>query len=350
MPQGIHTFLPISEDQRDFMNLDVAVKLSQASPNRWKCRIGSPAPKPRLFTAWLSVVIMFTTSWGALYAADDRARIREAVVRGNSQNLEMLLQLPLVRTLIANKNDNDFLYLAVEQMFPYRYNGSAASAEELERSRSVDERQSRIIKILLENGASASVNGAKPRPPALIHAVRLQASACVKALLAGGADPNITDNGYRPLPVAARNGATAPEIVRLLLEAGADANGSDTKNGHPLVAILDYGAWNYDAYEARREKISGRYRALRTNSKETVEMLLQARADPSVGLQATLLHEKPAAADSELIPMFLAAGGLKQSRYTREQALADLLRTKVDRGWPDSKFTRIKAWIEKGEL
>lgn len=110
------------------------------------------------------------------------------------------------------------------------------------------------------------------------------------------------DNGYRPLPVAARNGATAPEIVRLLLEAGADANRSDTKNGHPLVAILDFGEWNHDLNEARREKIKGRYELLRQDSKKTVEMLLQAGADASVGLQISLLHTKPAAADSELIP------------------------------------------------
>jgi hypothetical protein len=48
--------------------------------------------------------------------------------------------------------------------------------------------------------------------------------------------------------------------------------------------------------------------------------------------------------------MFLDAGGLKRNRYTREQALADLLRAKLDRGWPDSKYTRIKMLIENGKL
>jgi hypothetical protein len=281
-------------------------------------------------------------------AADDRARVRQAVVSGKSQDLRTLLQLPEVRLLISKRDDNDFLYLAVEQVFPYRFNGYDASPEELERSRSVDARQAEVIKVLIENGATASLNGAKPRPPALIHAVRLRATQCVKALLDAGANPNIVDNGYCPLPMAARNGATAPEIVRLLLAAKADPNGADKENGYPLVAILDHGDWNHDAYEARREKIQGRYEALRTNSKKTVEMLLQAGADPSVGLQVTLLHEKPAAADSDLIPLFLAAGGLKQSRYTRNQALEDLLRTKVDRAWPETKYARIKKLLETG--
>ncbi|MEY2508812.1 MAG: hypothetical protein QOH01_3141 [Verrucomicrobiota bacterium] len=294
-------------------------------------------------------MLMVTLHARSAWAADDRARIRQAVVSGKSEDLRTLLQLSTVKPLISKKDDNDFLYLAIEPV-SQAFNGYNPSPEEVERFRSVDTRQAEVLKVLLGNGAAASINSANPRPPALIHAVRLRATQCVKALLDVGANPNITDNGYRPLPMAAKNGATAPEIVRLLLDAKADPNGSDKNNGHPLVAILDYGAWNYDAYEARREKIPGRYKALQTNSKEIVEMLLQAGADPSVGLQAALLHEKPAAADSELIPMFIAAGGLKQSRYTREQALADLLRTKVDRGWPDSKFTRIKAWIENGEL
>jgi ankyrin repeat protein len=296
----------------------------------------------------MAAIIWIATPAASLNAADDRARVREAVVRGNSENLKALLQLPGVTTLIANKNDNDFLYLAVEQMSSFRYNGSDASAEELERSRSADARQAEVIKILLENGATASVNGAKPRPPALIHAVRLRATQCVNALVNAGANPNIMDNGYRPLPMAAKNGATAPEIVQLLLDAKADPNGADKEYGYPLVAILDHGDWNYDAYEAFREKIKGRYELLRKNSKATVEMLLQAGADPSVGLQVTLLHEKPAAADSELIPMFLNAGGLKKDRYPREQALADLLRTKVDRGWPDTKYARMRKQFETG--
>ena len=281
-------------------------------------------------------------------ATDDRARIRQAVVGGKSEDLRTLLLLPAVRPLIAKTDDNDFLYLAVEQVFPYRFNGADASPEELERSRSVDARQAQVIRVLLEAGATASVNGTKPRPPALIHAVRLRAKECVKALLNAGADPNMSDNGYRPLPLAARNGATAPEIVRSLLDAKADPNGSDKNNGHPLIAILDYGAWDYDAYDERREKIPGRYKALRTDSKKTIEMLLQAGADPSVGLQVTLLHEKPAAAADELIPMFVAAGGLKQPRYTRNQALEDLVRTKVDRAWPESKYARIKQLLETG--
>lgn len=294
------------------------------------------------------MTLMITLQPGSANATDDRARVRQAVVGGKSEDLRTLLQLPEVRTFIVKRDDNDFLYLAVEQVFPYRFNGYDASPEELERSRSVDARQAEVIKVLLANGATASVNGAKPRPPALIHAVRLRATQCVKALLDGGANPNIMDNGYRPLPMAARNGATAPEIVQLLLAAKADANGADKENGYPLVAILDHGDWNYDAYEAFREKIKGRYELLRKDSKATVEMLLQAGADPSVGLQVTLLHEKPAAADSELIPLFLAAGGLKQPRYTRNQALEDLLRTKVDRGWPETKYARIKKLLETG--
>lgn len=299
----------------------------------------------------ISVAVLVGMPLLAISAAtDDRARIRQAVASGKSEDLRTLLQLPEIRRLVAKPDDNDFLYLAIEKICGNRRNGSDASAEELQRSAACDERHAQVIKMLLENGADASINGTHPRPPALLHAVRLRAESCVKALLSAGADPNISDNGYRPLPLAARNGPTAPGIVRSLLDAKADPNGSDKNNGHPLVAILDYGAWDYDAYEERREKIPGRYKALRTDSKKTVEMLLEAGADPSVGLQAALLHEKPASADSELIPMFIAAGGLKQSRYTREQALADLLRTKVDRGWPDSKFARIKAWIEKGEL
>ncbi len=279
-------------------------------------------------------------------AADDRARIRQAVVSGRSEDLRTLLQLSGVKSLISKRDDNDFLYLAIEQVFSYRFNGYDASSEDVERSRSVDARQAEVLKVLLENGATASVNGAKPRPPALIHAVRLRATQCVKALLTAGANPNIMDNGHQPLPMAAKNGATAPEIVRLLLDAKADPNGADKDNGYPLVAILDNGDWNHDSYAAAREKIKGRYELLRKNSKATVEMLLQAGADPSVGLQVTMLHEKPAAADAELIPMFLSAGGLKRDRYTREQALADLLRTKVDRGWPDTKYVRMKKLIE----
>lgn len=291
-------------------------------------------------------MLMVTLHARSACAADDRARLRQAVVSGKSDDLRTLLQLSTVKPLISKDDDNDFLYLAVEQVFPYRFNGYDASPEELERSRSVDARQAEVIKVLLANGATASVNGAKPRPPALIHAVRLKATQCVKALLEAGANPNIMDNGHRPLPMAAKNGATASEIVRLLLDAKADPNAADKENGYPLVAILDYGDWNYDAYEAFREKITGRYELLRKNSKATVEMLLQAGADPSVGLQATLLHEKPAAADAELIPMFLNAGALKKDRYTREQALADLVRTKVDRGWPDTKYARIRKLIE----
>jgi|GEM_PF-6085520 len=157
----------------------------------------------------ISVAVLVGVPLLAISAAtDDRARIRQAVVGGKSEDLRTLLQLPAVRPLIAKTDDNDFLYLAVEQVFPYRFNGYDASPEELERSRSVDARQAEVIKILLENGATASVNGAKPRPPALIHAVRLRATQCVKALLNAGANPNITDNGYRPLPMAARNGAS----------------------------------------------------------------------------------------------------------------------------------------------
>jgi hypothetical protein len=296
--------------------------------------------------AFCAIILVSASVAGA---GDDRARVRQAVLSGKSEDLRTLLQLSTVKPLISKNDDNDFLYLAIEQVFPYRFNGYDASAEELERSRAMDARQAQVLRVLLENGATASVNGAKPRPLALIHAVRLRATQCVKALLDAGANPNIMDNGNRPLPMAAKNGATAPEIVRLLLDAKADANGADTENGYPLVAILDHGDWNYDAYEAFREKIKGRYELLRKNSKATVKMLLQAGADPSVGLQITLLHEKPAAADAELIPMFLNAGGLKRDRYTREQALADLLRTKVDRGWPDTKYARIKKLIESGE-
>jgi hypothetical protein len=281
-------------------------------------------------------------------ASDDLGRLRQAVVSGNSGDLRTLLQLPGVRTLVAQKDNNDLLYLAIEKTCGNRYNGSDASAEELQRSASCDERQAQVIKVLLESGARASINATHPRPPALLHAVRLRMPKCVEALLAAGPDPNIMDNGYRPLPLAAKNGATAPEIVRLLLDAGADPNIGDKEYGAPLVAILNYGEWNHDLNDARREKIPGRYELLRTNSKKTVEMLLQAGADPSVGLQVTLLHEKPAAADDELIPIFLAAGGLKQPRYTRDQALEDLVRTKVDRAWPESKYARIKKLLQTG--
>jgi hypothetical protein len=164
-------------------------------------------------------------------------------------------------------------------------------------------------------------------------------------LLDGGANPNIVDNGYRPLPMAARNGGTMPEIVQLLLGAKADPNGADKENGYPLVAILDHGDWDHDANEARREKIKGRYDLLRKNSQETVEMLLHAGADPSVGLRVTLLHPKPAAKDSELIPMFVKAGALRQG-YSREQALADLLRAKIDRTWSESKYAELKQTVD----
>lgn len=281
-------------------------------------------------------------------ASDDLPRLREAVVTGNSGDLRTLLQLPEVRTLVAQKDNNDLLYLAIEKTCGNRYNGSDASAEELQRSAACDERQAQVIKVLLENGAVASINATHPRPPALLHAVRLRTAKCVEALLVAGPNPNISDNGYRPLPLAAKNGATAPEIVKLLLDAGADPNRDDKENGPPLVAILNYGQWNRDLNDARREKIPGRYELLRTNSKKTVEMLLQAGADPSVGLQVTLLHEKPAAAADELIPMFLAAGGLKQPRYTRDQALGDLLRAKVDQGWPDTKYARMRKLFEMG--
>jgi hypothetical protein len=287
---------------------------------------------------------------GISAATDDLGRLRQAVVSGNSGDLRTLLKFPGVRTLVAQKDNNDLLYLAIEKTCGNRYNGSDASAEELQRSAACDERQAQVIKVLLENGARASINATHPRPPALLHAVRLRTPKCVEALLAAGPDPNIMDNGYRPLPLAAKNGATAPEIVKLLLDAGADPNRDDKENGPPLVAILNYGQWSRDLNDARREKIPGRYELLRTNSKNTVEMLLQAGADPSVGLQVTLLHEKPAAADDELIPLFVAAGGLKRPRYTRDQALEDLLRAKVDRGWPDSKYIRIKTLIENGKL
>jgi ankyrin repeat protein len=258
--------------------------------------------------AVLRLFVIILSSTVVAGAADDRARIRQAVVSGKSEDLRTLLQFPSIKPLISKRDDNDFLYLAIEQVFPYRFNGYDVSPEELERSLSVDARQAEILRVLLENGATVSVNGAQPRPPALIHAVRLRARQCVEVLLNADANPNVMDNGYRPLPMAAKNGATAPEIVRLLLDAKADPNGGDKENGYPLVAILDNGDWNHDAYEARREKIPGRYEALRTNSKKTVEMLLQAGADASVGLQVTLLHEKPAAADSELIPLFSRQG------------------------------------------
>lgn len=291
---------------------------------------------------------MVTLHARSAWAADDRARLRQAIVSGRSEDLKALLELSTVKQLISKNDDNDFLYLAIEQIFPYRFNGYDASPEEVERSRLVDARQAEVLRVLLQNGATASVNGAQPRPPVLIHAVRLRATQCVQVLLAVGANPNLSDNGYRPLPMAAKNGATAPEIVRLLLDAKADPNGADKENGYPLVAILDYGDWDFDAGAALREKIKGRYELFRKNSKATVEILLQAGADPSVGLEVTLLHQKPAAADSELIPVFLKAGGLKKNRYTREQALADLLRAKIDRGWPETKFTRIKALIDDG--
>jgi hypothetical protein len=291
---------------------------------------------------FFAVILAFSS---VARAADDRARVREAVVRGKSEDLRTLLQLPGVKALISKSDDNDFLYLAIEQVSQV-LNGYNPSPEEVERFRSVDARQAAVLKVLLGNGAAASINGANPRPPALIHAVGLRARQCVAALLDAGADPNIMNNGYRPLPMAAGNGATAPEIVRLLLDGKADPNGADKASGYPLVAILDHGDWDYDAYDAAREKIKGLYELRRKNSKATVEMLLQAGADPSIGLQVTLLHPKPAAADSELIPMFLKAGGLKKDRYTRDQALADLSRAKIDRGWPETKFTRIKTLID----
>jgi ankyrin repeat protein len=98
-----------------------------------------------------------------------------------------------------------------------------------------------IVRLLLENGASTSVNVQNTDGQTPLHlAVLIRNESVVRLLLANGADVNVPNkNGSTPMHNAAST--TNESVVRLLLQSGADLNVPDKYYGEtPLHKAVEF--------------------------------------------------------------------------------------------------------------
>ena len=137
-----------------------------------------------------------------------------------------------------------------------------------------------VVTYLLSNGADPNRQRNESGAPVLVGIAYLHNVECVRLLLAGGADPNkaAERTGETPLHSAlARSGEDVSEmdrhaVVKLLIEHGADPN-RRTIPGVPTLAF-----WR----DVRTRGETPLHRAAAYAPEETVELLLEARADKTI--------------------------------------------------------------------
>ena len=160
----------------------------------------------------------------------------------------------------------------------------------------IDTGDAKLVKLLIDKGASIAVEAPEGRSP-LMYAITRQHMSIVELLIERGCSVSQFSHATGGFPINEAAMSCHLEISRFLLSHGADANSRNLQGHTPLLTILAYQAMpiispvyaQSDDYKETAELIN----LDRNNMKKLIKVLLDAGANPSLaelnGLSALML-------------------------------------------------------------